>query len=81
MEKDDAGGKVSVLVPRYGIWFSGGIYRVVCTYCVWKYSCNSSLLLFERETSRRVTMWPLSNSNELLARIGSDDDSGDEDSA
>ena len=74
-------------VVRSPFWYLGGGFglgvtpRVIRAYCVLKYSCNSVFLFFERETSRRVTMWPLSSSNELLARIGSDDDSADEDSA
>ena len=80
MEEDNAGGEVAVLVPGCRVWFTA-TPRVICAYWVLKNSCNSVLLFFEREMSRRVTMWPLSSSNELLARIGSDEDSADEDSA
>ena len=74
-------------VVRSPFWYLGTGFSLVATphviraYCVLKYSCNSVLLLFERETSRRVTMWPLSSSNESLARIGSAEYSADEDSA
>ena len=74
-------------VVRSPFWYLGtGFSRAVTpcmisAHCVWKNSCNFVLLLFESETSRRVTMCPLSSSNELLARIVSGEDSVDEDSA
>jgi len=74
-------------VVRSPFWYlvtgvgSVGTPHVVGAYCVLKNSSNSTLLSLEREISRRVTMCPLSSSNELLARIGSTGDSADEDSA
>lgn len=74
-------------VVRSPCWYLGTRFSIVITlfmistHCVWKNSCNCVLLLFESETSRRVTMCPLSSSNELLERIVSAEDSADEDSA
>ena len=80
MEEDDASSKIAVLIS--GTRVSLAITCcIICAYCVLKNSCKSALLLFEREMSRRVTMCPLSSSNELLARIVSAEDSADEDSA
>ena len=55
-------------------------HRTVHTYCVLKKSCNSALLSFERVTSSRVTMCPLSTSNGLLERIGPAESSANDNS-
>ena len=74
-------------VVRSPCWYLSTGFSIAVTaciasaHCVRKKSCNCVLLLFESETSRRVTMCPLSSSNELLLRIVSAEDSADEDSA
>ena len=74
-------------VVRSPCWYLGAgfdsavVHDMPNAYCVWKNSCSSGFLPFESETSRRVTVCPLGNSNELLGRIVSTEDSADEASA